>query len=85
MRFGTATTQRCECGKYNLSNQDEKICHTCALVGRICSVCENAIDAEKEEEDVRDYCDTNDIEIPEGIFPLEFGWLLRNNEFQQMN
>lgn len=78
MRFGTATTTRCGCGRYNIANQDEKLCHTCALISRTCAICEKAVDTDQETEDVKDYCDTYDIYHPDDIFPLEFGWLLRH-------
>jgi hypothetical protein len=40
IKLGSATNDRCDCGRYNISNEEEVMCHTCALIKRVCCVCQ---------------------------------------------
>jgi hypothetical protein len=80
IKLGSSTNDRCDCNRYNIANEEEVMCHTCSLMKRVCCVCQKPVDVEEEEEAVKDECDMYDIEIPEGIFPLDFSWLHRNED-----
>ena len=56
------------------------MCRVCALMKRVCSVCQKPVDLEEEEEAVRDECETYDIDISDVTFPLDFSWLHRHEE-----
>jgi hypothetical protein len=55
------------------------MCHTCALIKRVCCVCQAPVDLEAEEEAVKDECETYDIPIQDVVFPLDFSWLHRHD------
>ena len=85
VKLGSSTNDRCDCGRYNISNEDEVMCHTCALMKRVCCVCQKPVDTEAEEEAVKDECETYDIPIEGVEFPLDFSWLHRNDGAEDGN
>lgn len=85
IKLGSATNDRCECGRYNISNEEEVMCHTCALIKRVCCVCQKPVDTEAEEAAIRDECETYDVPVPDGIFPLDYKWLHRHDRETTQN
>jgi hypothetical protein len=79
IKLGSSTNDRCDCKRYNISNEEEVMCHTCALIKRVCCVCQQPVDLEAEEEAVKDECETYDIPIEGVVFPLDFQWLHRHD------
>lgn len=80
IKLGSATNDRCDCNRYNISNEEEVMCHTCALMKRVCCVCQTPVDTEAEEEAVKEELDVYDLPCPDDIWPLDFSWLHRNDK-----